>query len=382
MKILKTQAKRSMSGWIYRAVLCALSLALATSAFAAPAGDNYGSSVAITGDIPVLLSGSADYSDGFGFIVKVPATGHILSIFRRAFFTDTQHGLLMVKESSDNGITWSAPRQMYGQAGYDASAPTGGVSSRGSVFVFFQMMENYGGWSTGNLVFLRSDDAGQTWSKPDVVPSAHAATGPLVETADSLMMAAVAQDNSPRLFVADLDGKNWHPGPKIPLKGAPKIALLWLGGQELLGFAAIDYNQPLLRLYSRDLGKSWDVAVANLQPRAASTHDSAWWMLDFPWIGWSGTPGKQVSLMFFESQYMPNVGNLHAISFDPRQAIEQPQSFGMTTILYYGASPLEFGYPSFASTSSGDFVAQFTSEQFGPFGSLFTVNGHFVPGRQ
>src|SRR5438132_985783 len=77
---------------------------------------------------------------------------------------------------------------LYRDAQFDVTIPTGGVTSQGTIIIFFQLYDSTRRWYGGALWFIRSQDAGATWSAPEEVPNARAAYGPLIETPGGLLM--------------------------------------------------------------------------------------------------------------------------------------------------------------------------------------------------
>lgn len=338
---------------------------------------------AIVGEIATMSDGSDDSNNSSALIVAV-AGGRLLSIHRHSRTFGPELGSLVLQESIDDGRSWSSARQIYRDVKYDVVNPTGGLSSRGRLFVFFELFEPSHRSNPLTLAYMTSDDNGATWSAPVTLNNMKSVSGPLVETPDALLMTGIANGDHVVVLSGDPNGSSWQKLAQIPIPNKvdqTHLAMIALPNNVLLGFAVTNYNRPLLRLYSADGGKTWDVAETNFLPSSTSGY---WWILDYPWIGRSGG-GSQLTLTFFEGQLNTpsdrNVGNVRAITFDPRWAITQPQAFGPTSTLYSSEYPLMFGQPTFAVTGAGEMVTQFTAQvNAGAMGSIWTVRGHYVGG--
>jgi len=227
------------------------------------------------------------------------------------------------------------------------------------------------------LFYSRSSDNGETWTPPKQILGRNNSYGPIVVLPDSVAIS-VGNDGeegtTTYLHFSYDDGATWHFSRQVPSPNY-EVAFISLGGSRILGFARNDSEKPILRLYSENLGASWDVAVTSL--RASATASS--WQLVSPWIVRASPSEPQFDLWFAERlnfQKSTEKGFLRSMLFDAETAVSDPFCL-RTTNAVVATDTWNFGYPSVALLSPGKFVVQFYSQTQEAPADMFVILGEY-----
>jgi hypothetical protein len=94
-----------------------------------------------------------------------PASGHVAAVWQQSFTTGAFDGIAL-SVSTDNGATWSTPKQINGATGAAAFSPTVRYAPGGVIAVTYYDLRDYAAGSTvlsTSAWFTESADGGATW---------------------------------------------------------------------------------------------------------------------------------------------------------------------------------------------------------------------------
>ena len=123
--------------------------------------------------------------DAFGFITKTKE-GNILSFYREGYTHANDLGVIAMRKSSDKGNTWSNSKIIFEDKTSDLRDVKGGVLPSGKVVIFWRRIN----FSTlkFSVYFATSNDEGDTWSIPKLIPDAEVIYGSLINYNNKLLI--------------------------------------------------------------------------------------------------------------------------------------------------------------------------------------------------
>ncbi len=314
--------------------------------------------------VATLASGS---HDAFGVVVNT--RGRLLAIYRRGQTHAQDPGSIVQAESTDGGGTWTLPRVLFSDPLVDQRNVAGGLLPSGTIVIFWNRYDLAPRYYSAGVMFARSTDGGVTWSLAEPL-SGTTAYGPIVDTPAGPAMVIV--DGATQLAFSHDDGRTWSDRRPIGDLPTNETAIIWSGGNELLGFTRNLQQQPMLMHRSLDLGHTWRTVAADiaLTPMPGTLVN---WLLVSPWLFRPDPASSQVTLLFGERQTVQplhNYGVLRIVTFDPHAVAK---SFAALDRLFQG-DYIDFGYPSATQLPSGRYVVQFHSELYpaGPANLFYT----------
>ena len=342
--------------------------------------------------------------DAFGLMIKAN-NGNILNFYREGTTHAGDRGVMMLKVSTDNGTAWTYfSGKNYCQQGdhtgclfsdstYDSRNGAGGITPAGTIVLFWNTFTSQVGY------YSRSTDNGASWSVPARVRSTNPSNtysvsyGPLVVvpkgrakgSCSGGCIAGVfyASNNGHACLVFSYDdGVTWTDAKDIKYSNGMRIptyeaALLWAGGDQLIGFDRPGSNVPYLFLYSSNLGDSWTINPSNIAATplvAGETLRINGQSMVSPWLIQPGLPDGSVTLLISERQMVtggssPVHGYLRAVTFKPQDAIRNagnnPVVFGTAQMIFAQGSAnsgVDFGYPSAVRASGTTWLIEFYAQ--------------------
>jgi hypothetical protein len=325
---------------------------------------------------PARVMADAGMYNALGILLRA-TDGHLLSVYREATTHAADRGRIVMRKSND-GLTWSEPRILFEDPILDDRNVAGGILPSGTIVVFWNTYDFLRQRAVA-LFYSRSSDNGETWMPPTQLLGRNNSYGPIVVLPDSVAIS-VGNDGEDGtktyLHFSHDDGATWHFSRQVPSPNC-EVAFISLGGSKILGFARNDSERPILRLYSENLGATWDVAGTSL--RASATASS--WQLVSPWIVRASPSEPQFDLWFAERldfQKSTERGFLRSMLFDAETAVSDPFCL-RTTKVVVATGTWNFGYPSVALLTPDKFVVQFYSGAQEDPADMFLISGEYAP---
>lgn len=322
------------------------------------------------------MAGARMYNT-FGILLRA-TDGHLLSVYREGTTHAQDKGRIVMRKSND-GFTWSESRILFEDPILDDRNVAGGILPSGTVVVFWNTYDFFRQRSVA-LFYSRSSDNGETWTTPTQLLGRNNSYGPIVILPDFVAIC-VGNDQGEEgsktyLHFSYDDGATWHFSSHVPSPNY-EVAFISLGGDRILGFARNDSASPILRLYTENLGATWDVAETSLRASAAASS----WQLVSPWIVRASPSEPQFDLWFAERldfQKSTERGFLRSMLFDAETAVSDPFCLSATKVVV-ATDTWDFGYPSVALLSPDKFVVQFYSRTQEDPADMFLISGEYAP---
>lgn len=323
--------------------------------------------------------------DAFGVLFRLPS-GRLLSVYRQGETHADDNGRIVQRRSDDGGTTWSEPRVIFDDPVFDDRNVAGGVLSSGTVILFWNTYDQ-NAKKPLRLYWSRSTDGGDTWAGRNEFPNRNHAYGPLIIAPDRIAMQLSNTSISSRqvfLHYSFDNGITWTCGQKISSLNFPalpdeEIALTWIGGEQIVGFGRNSPGKPLLRYYSPDMGKTWDIRESNIAPVPGSV---AWdavspWILkpslDIPalHLWWAERLARQQGAVIAIETI------LHSALVDTGTAIANPTGLPPFSVEF--TSPThDLGYPSVVVMPDNKYLTQFYTRTISDPPDLMLVGGNYT----
>lgn len=340
--------------------------------------------------IKISSSEHTESFDGFGVVLR-SLSGSLLSCYRESFTHARDAGKVVMRKSTDNGLTWSKTKFLFGDSVSDYRDIKGGVLASGTIVLFWRKVDFI--TLESPVYFSRSVDTGETWSEPLMIPDSAVAYGGTMTLPDSSEAMVVGKINGPSaegyielyLYKSMDDGQTWirdkriSASPPYEYLQTEEVSIISLGDSRLFGIGRGFETTNLLRFYSDNLGESWNITETNLGP---SVKNAPFWSLISPWLFQASS--SQLDLWYGERLYemrdgrIQEVGGrLYSIIFDINEAVTNPLNFGDTTTLAKDRF-VEMGYPSIVSLSDGEFFGQFYSSTSKGLPDIFSIHGNYI----
>jgi hypothetical protein len=178
---------------------------------------------------------------------------------------------IFYSRSTDAGLTWTAPAALHSDFGGDGSArdvrPTVATDGAGTWVVAWETCAA-SACSINNdmdILFSRSGNNGNTWSRPNFLNSDAAGDAPKGDSRPSL-----AADGSgtwvamwrPLMARSTNGGRSWSPVTAAVVSGAPHVATDGVGTWLAVGATVVGSDTVIEVSRSTDAGVNWTPAVA------------------------------------------------------------------------------------------------------------------------
>lgn len=263
----------------------------------------------------------------------------------------TDNGVVKMIKSYDEGKTYTEPKIIVQEAGYDVRGIGSGVSASGRVFLFYSRRQDNLTVSQG---FIYSDDDCVTWSEfamietaglPDCVPY-----GRMVNIGNGRLMKGFYGNDgtnfSQYVVFSDNDGKNW---------GAPVLVLtstvnsytetdfVYIPGGIIIGIVRRDGGHFLTQVVSLNNGAGWTNQGA--VSFGIGGHVS-------PYLtSYKEVDGELYLVCFFADRF---VNTLNAIVGKASDVISGVSGWNVSTLTtLYTSGILDFGYPAAINPKQG-----------------------------
>jgi BNR repeat protein len=268
---------------------------------------------------PLQYTDASSY-DAFATMVKA-VNGTIFNFYRKGTSHLGDRGVIMLRTSTDNGVTWALHDNSFGgvdtshgclstdalgcifaDATLDSRNAFGGVSHDGSTLIIGWNTYNLTGSSIGGCAshatcqayLSRSTDNGATWTNGSalagyvagygallVVPNGGGASG---SCATGCVAISLLSHSSTIYFLFSYDnGASWTTAkihPRSNDTGSYEMGILWLNADRLLMFVRDDnsscfQNCALAAYYSPDMGTTWtNLCGTSLRPACGGSSNN------------------------------------------------------------------------------------------------------------
>lgn len=204
--------------------------------------------------------------DGFGILDQFPS-GKMVMVYSQS---DAHVGgipaIMLMRTSTDQGFTWSAPTTISNEPGDDCRNAAGGVTPSGRLVIFYA--GSVGGFITKKVRYIYSDDEGITWSAPADIPVGAetdvSAYGKLIEIGDGILLQSWYGWNGPNytnyVIQSTDDGATWSASIIVVTTAATSFTegeFAYLGGRAIIGLIRDDSTTAFVQVKSIDNGITW-----------------------------------------------------------------------------------------------------------------------------
>lgn len=220
---------------------------------------------------------SSSTYDAFG-ITLIGNSGKIVIVYRAGLthVSSGDNGVISTRQSTDQGLTWSAANTIFSSSGFDCRNVAGGVTSTGRFVIFFGRLDTNTApfWKVWpDWGYMYSDDEGVTWSPYTTISKFSqdfvSPYGAMIELADGRLMQTwygdTAISGSPAAYTAFSifstdNGLTWGDNTVIASSTTDRFSecsCAYIGGKSVVGLIRIDNGTSWRQVKSTDNGASW-----------------------------------------------------------------------------------------------------------------------------